>query len=92
MACKVILKDDYTTYIDALEKLNLTSLSDRRQKLAKKFAQKGVKNDRFKDMFPLNPNNGSLRHGEQYVVNFASTERLQKSSIPAMQKILNRNS
>ena len=92
VACKIILKDEYTTYSEALEKLNLTNLSDRRQKLAKKFAQKCVQNDRFKDMFPLNTNNGGLRHGEQYVVNFASTDRLQKSSIPAMQKILNRNS
>ena len=92
VACKIILKDEYTTYSEALEKLNLTNLSDRRQKLAKKFAQKCIKNDRFKDMFPLNTNNGGLRHGEQYIVNFASTDRLQTSSIPAMKKILNRNS
>ena len=36
IACKIILKEDYVTYKDALIKLNLQSLSDRRQQLAKR--------------------------------------------------------
>ena len=30
VACKIILEDEYATYREALEKLNLTNLSDRR--------------------------------------------------------------
>ena len=40
VACQIILKDDYATYSQALEKLNLQTLSDRRQMLAGRFATK----------------------------------------------------
>ena len=66
---------------EALEKLNLTNLRG-----GKSLQGNMSKNDRFKNMFPLNPNNVRLIHGEKYVGNFASTGRLQKSYIPAMQK------
>ena len=91
VACKIILRDQYTGYSQALETLNLQSLSDRRQSLAKRFALKCVKNEKFKDLFPLNPNDTDLRSGEKYLVKFAKTNRLQKSTIPALQKILNRH-
>ena len=84
VACKIILKDKYTDYISALEKLKLQNLSDRRQILAKRFALKCVDSDRFSDMFPINPNR------EKYLVKFAKSGRLQNSSVPAMQKLLNR--
>jgi hypothetical protein len=90
VACKIILKDEYTGYNQALEILNLQSLSDRRQSLAKRFALKCVKNEKLRDLFPLNQNNTDLRSGEKYIVKFARTSRLQKSTIPALQKILNR--
>ena len=90
VACKIIMKDDYTDYHTALEKLKLQNLSDRRQILAKRFALKCVDSDRFCDMFPLNPNNNESRNKEKYLVKFAKSGRLQKSSIPAMQKLLNR--
>ena len=90
VACKIILKDEYTGYNQALEILNLQSLSDRRQSLAKRFALKCVKNEKLRDLFPLNQNNTDLRSGEKYIVKFARTSRLQKSTIPALQKMLNR--
>ena len=90
VACKIILKDDYGTYDQALEKLNLQNLSDRRQMLAGRFAVKCTKNDRFKELFPLNPNHNGVRDSEKYFVNFAHTDRLKDSAIPAMQRILNR--
>ena len=40
VACKVILKEEYTNYNDALKTLNLQTLSDRRQLLTKRFATK----------------------------------------------------
>ena len=56
VACQIILKDDYQNYNHALEKLKLQNLSDRRQMLAVRFADKCTKSDRFKDLFPLNAN------------------------------------
>ena len=90
VACKIILKDNYTDYISALEKLKLQNLSDRRQILAKRFAIKCVESDRFSDMFPINPNNTDSRNKEKYLVKFAKSGRLQNSSVPIMQKLLNR--
>ena len=74
VACKVILKDDYTDYKSALEKLNIQNLSDRRQILAKRFALKCVDSDRFRDMFPINLNNTDSRNKEKYVVKFAKSD------------------
>ena len=90
LACRIILKDDYNNYTQALHSLDLLSLSDRRQMLAKRFALKCVKDDRFKDLFPRNENNLGLRSSEKYLVKFCKNSRLQKSSIPSMQKLLNR--
>ena len=91
VACKIILKDEYVNYQDALVQLNLESLSNRRQLLAKRFAIKSVKNEKFSDLFPTNENNAQTRNNEKYKVKFAKTGRLQNSSIPAMQKLLNRD-
>ena len=52
VACQIILKDDYETYSQALQKLNLQTLSDRRQMLAGRFATKCANSERFKDLFP----------------------------------------
>ena len=90
VACKIILKDQYIGYNQALQNLNLQSLSDRRQMLAKRFAINCLKSEKFKDLFPVNQNNNGLRNGEKYAVKFCKSGRLQKSSIPAMQKLLNR--
>ena len=90
VACKIILKEDYRDYQQALEALNLQSLSDRRQSLAKRFALKCANSDRFSNMFPLNQKQAETRNNEKYLVKFAKSGRLQKSSIPAMQKLLNR--
>ena len=90
VACKIILKEEYNGYNQALETLNLQNLSDRRQVLAKRFALKCVKSEKFKDLFPENPNNNDLRNTEKYTVKFARGGRLQTSANPAMQKILNR--
>ena len=90
VACKIILKDEYQSYNEALEKLNLQNLSDRRQMLARRFAEKCLKSDRFKDLFPLNDNTIDVRNDEKFFVKFAHTDRLRDSSIPAMQRLLNK--
>ena len=54
VACKIILQDNYLSYEEALEDLNLQPLSERRHLLCLKFAKKCLKHEKAKDMFPLN--------------------------------------
>ena len=94
VACRIILKDDYTSYQEAITILNINSLRSRRQQLGLKFAKKCLKNERTRDLFPQNPNFSedileNNRHTEKYTVNFASTGRLMNSAIPSMQRALN---
>ena len=86
----MILKQEYTDYGTALVRLNIQSLRERRQILAKRFAVKCTKSENFKKMFPLsNKQYDGLRKQEKYEVKFSRTLRLCKSSIPAMQRLLN---
>ena len=96
VACRIILKDDYTGYTNALESLNLESLEARRQHLLLRFAKKSLKNPHSASMFPLNPNFSenpmeNNRQTEKYTVNFASKGRLYDSAIPSMQRALNKD-
>ena len=89
-ACRNILKEEYTDYRAALSRLNIQTLSERRKSLAKRFAMKCIKSEQFNNMFPLNNKQDiNLRNPEKYSVNFSRTLRLCKSSIPAMQRLLN---
>ena len=90
VACRVILKKDFISYENALSTLNLTRLAERRNQLCKKFALSCLKQEKSKDMFPLNPgSNTYLRQVDKYKVNFAKTGRLLNSAIPQMQRLLN---
>ena len=90
---KLFLKERYKNYEDALMILDLDSLEIRRNYLNLKFAQSGIKNDKLKDLFPLNDKNHKMqtRKNEQYEVMFANTNRLKDGSIIAMQNMLNDN-
>ena len=91
VACKIILKDRYENYEQALNYLNLETLSKRRDDLCLRFAKKCLKIDKNKEMFPLNPNmeQDNPRFPEKYLVKYASTGRLLDSAIPQMQRALN---
>ena len=91
VACKIILKDRYDNYEQALNYLNLDKLSKRRDDLCLRFAKKCLKMNKTKDMFPLNPNTqqDNLRFPEKYMVQHATTGRLLDSAIPQMQRALN---
>ena len=90
VAFKVILKDRYERYEQALGILNLKKLTDRRSELCLRFAKKCLKMEKTKDMFPLNDcNQLENRHREKYFVQHASTGRLYDSAIPQMQRALN---
>ena len=88
--CKIILKGEYVNYNQSLQTLNLMSLSDRRQMLAERFAIKCSKSENFKDLFPKNHKKIGLRNEESFMVKSCKRSRLYNSSIPAMQKLLNR--
>ena len=92
VACKIILKDSYISYERALSVLNLEYLKERRNALCLRFAQNCLKNDKTKDMFPLNnKNDHNVRTNQKYQIKFASTTRLRDSAIPQMQRLLNMN-
>ena len=90
-AVKVILKNNYKSYEDALEFLNLDSLQIRRKKQCLKFAKDCLKHEKMKELFPLNVKNTQLkiRFKETYKVNKANTERYKQSAIPYLQNLLN---
>ena len=88
---KLMLKEKYLNYENALILLNLDSLETRRKTLNLKFAQAGIKNHKLNDLFPTNEKEHKMktRKEEKYEVNFANTERLKTASIITMQKMLN---
>ena len=90
-AVKIILNEKYTTYQQGLAKLGLETLASRRDNLCLSFAKKCVKSEKMRHMFPKNEksHNMNTRNGEEYVVHFANTGRLQKSPLIYMQKLLN---
>ena len=92
-ALKIILDDKYQGYKKALQKLEIESLSDRREKLCLNFAIKAAKNPKSKHMFPLNNKTHSMetRETEKFKVQHALTDRLKDSSVIFMQNLLNKN-
>ena len=71
----------------------MESLAERRENLCLNFALKCTKNKKTVDMFPKVNRKHSMktRNPEVYKVQFANTERLKKSPIIYMQKLLNDN-
>ena len=91
VALRIILKEEYDCYSDALDQFSLQTLSDRRKQLSLKFAKNCVKNPSTEDMFPANSQPNDTRNTERYYVTPANTERLALSAIPYMQRHLNCN-
>ena len=88
---KMVLKNKYKNYEDGLEKLNLDTLADRREKMSLKFAKDGIENHTLTDILKNNENFHTMetRYKDQYDVQFANTERLKKSSVIHLQNLLN---
>ena len=80
-ALRTILKQSYISYENALDKLNLESLEERRIKLSLNFAKKCEKNPRFEDLFKKKNkiHEMNLRHTETIRVNHCNTERYYNS-------------
>ena len=88
---KLVLRDRYVNYENALQILNLVKLEERRADLCLNLAKAGIKLKKMDDLFPVNTkqHNMNTRETEMYKVKFANTERLKMSSIPTMHKFLN---
>ena len=91
VALRIILKERYVTYSNALSITNLQTLKSIRVELMKRFAVKCTKNSFTRDMFPLNPSTVNTRNREKYFVQPARTDRLTNSTVPQLQRALNQN-
>ena len=76
---KLVLREKYTNYENALTILNIDTLESRRNDLCLKFAQKGIVNGKLSDIFPENYKKHPIktRIDDKYRVNFAKTDRLK---------------
>ena len=70
----------------------MQTLYERRDLLCYKFAKKGLRLSQFKSLFPVNKSLHVMKRRSQgkYFVNKAKTERYKQSSIPFMQRLLNK--
>ena len=82
-------KNNYHDYFTALKLTHLQTLKERRKCLSLTFAKKCLKSEKSADMFPRNMKNENLRPKERYFVTPAKTERLARSTIPYLQRLLN---
>ena len=87
-ALKIILPEE--NYRTAMDILNIETLVERRQKLCLKFAENCLNLEKTKHMFPLNNTDVNTSKKEKFKVTFAKTERMKQSSIPYMQRLLNK--
>ena len=92
-ALKVIMKNDYDNYENALKISGLQSLDERRDVISLKFAKNCLNNLNFSKLFPKNQLKHEMRkrNSYKYAVKKTNTERLRRSSIPHMQKLLNKD-
>ena len=73
--------------------MKLDTLAVRREKLCLKFAKDCVRHEKLHDMFPKNRKLHlmDMRQNYEFVVKKARTERLQRSAVLNMQKLLNKD-
>lgn len=90
-ACKIILKNKNIEYERALQFLNLDNLNDRRETLCQRFANKSAINETIIFEPNIKSHQMEARNSEIYQVTHCKTERLKKSAIPHMQRMLNQS-
>ena len=81
----------YKDYQQALDKIGLETLAERRENLCNFFVKKQVSNVKVKNHFRRNvkPHRMDTRNPDICNVNFATTERLKISPVIYMQNLLN---
>ena len=88
---KLVLEENYTTYLSSLKSLGLETLETRRKNQTLKFAKTSLADGHFSDLIYKNikKNRPKTRKKEYYNVTFAHTERYKNSPILTMQRLLN---
>ena len=76
-AVRMIMGKKFSSYEKDLKKLNLENLNDRREKLCLQFAKRCLRNEKVKNLFPLNKrmNLMKTRRTKKYLENKIKTER-----------------
>ena len=90
---KLILRQEYVNYENALLKLNLDSLASRREAMSLKFANDGIESNTLNDLLIRNRQKSKFREVKQqeiFRVQYANTERLKKSTVIQLQNQLNK--
>ena len=92
-AVRIILGKPYESYSQTLKELDIMRLSERRELICLKFAKNSLKLNNFKKLFPEHKNLHDMktRKQEKYSVSKSNGKRYAVSSIPSMQKMLNRD-
>ena len=90
-AVRLILKERYKNYEDALKILKLDNLEKRRDKLTLNLAKSSLKIQKMNKLFPLNEKHHEMtkRNYEKFKVRKTKTERYNNSAVISMQRMLN---
>ena len=83
-ALRIILKENYVSYSNALDIAGIPTLFERRALLCLKFAKSCLKNEEMRNIFPINAvsSNMETRFREKYKVTASKTDRLKNSAVP----------
>ena len=87
---KLVLEENYTTYLNSLKSLGLETFKTRKKNLTLKFVKTSLADGHFSDLIKkkVQKNGSATRNKEYYNVTFAHTERYKKSPILTMQRLL----
>ena len=86
-ACKIILKNNYKDYENALNILDLETLNERRNKLCETFAKKCVTSGTISFLLIDKSKYINTRSTDKYIVQHCNTERLKQISHTQYAKI-----
>ena len=93
LCLKVILGQDYESYVDALTLCNLERLDVRREARCLKFGLRSLLHPVHSNLFPVDPHvlstNYHAQNKEHFQVNWARTESYRISAVPYIQCFLN---
>ena len=86
-----LITNNKKTYQENMKHLNIETLTERRNILSKRFADKCIKNPKTTDMFKKRTikHNMKIQNQNKYHVQKINTVRRQKSAIPQMTNYLN---
>ena len=91
-AIRIILGHRYDSYSDTLKSLKIETLFERRERLCLRFAMKSLNVKNFKHLFPLYEKGHDMttRNSLKYEVCKTSSKRYKVSTIPHLQRLLNK--